>query len=73
MAKGFFCKDTRECGMRYKKEGPKKGICLALESGYENDGECPFCKPVANETDGVYYPHRDSLKVTSKYKRIKAV
>ena len=26
MAKEFFCKDTRECGMRYKKEGKFWGV-----------------------------------------------
>ena len=31
------------------------GVCTLLKSGYK-EGECPFCKPTVNITNGKKYP-----------------
>lgn len=53
------CNDTRECFARHRLN---PDLCGILQTTYEKDGDCPFCKPKRGETNGVYYPHRDDLK-----------
>jgi len=50
--KDSFCRDSRECFGRL----PDK-TCRALTGTYEQDGQCPFCKPDREVTDGVRYPY----------------
>lgn len=45
-----YC-DTRKCFAK----GPNCG-CSLLTSVYKHDGECPFCKPRRDMTDGKLYP-----------------
>lgn len=44
-----MCQDRRKCFAR-----TERGQCKALSSAYP-DGECPFCKPDGNVTNGKRY------------------
>jgi hypothetical protein len=53
------CIDSRPCFARRPKTlRDKTLVCNCLQSTYENDGACPFCKPVGNVTNGVTYERR---------------
>ena len=61
------CEDTRECfgamvhgGMRF---------CRALSSTYAEDGQCPFCKPDRDITNGKQYLYNPDMEVTKKIKK----
>lgn len=51
-----ICIDTRECfakmrtGDRYR--------CDCLTRSYDVDGDCPFCKPEKEITNGKRYPRK---------------
>jgi hypothetical protein len=53
------CYDTRPCFARrprtIKDDTP---VCNCLQSVYENEGERPFCKPLASVTNGKTYPRK---------------
>lgn len=52
------CIDTRPCFGKRTVPGAKYGACRILSDSSEYaDGECPFCKPRATETNGVEYPY----------------
>lgn len=46
-----ICIDERPCFARFESE------CTLLEDTYP-EGECPFCKPERDVTNGVRYPMR---------------
>ena len=73
--KAFKCQDSRYC-FAYL---PLTGICGIL-NGTENvvtgeimapysDGQCPFCKPEQNVTNGVYYPCPKDMKLPMERRR----
>lgn len=44
------CRDKRECFAR------ENGKCTLLTEA-RKDGQCPFCKPKKEYTNGVFYPY----------------
>lgn len=44
------CVDSRPCFAR------KEHRCAILEKGYSKDGQCLFCKPSREYTNGKFYP-----------------
>lgn len=56
-----YCPDSRPCFARIFKEGSDIGKCTVLQSVngkfYKEDGECPFCKPKREVTNGKFYPY----------------
>ena len=54
------CNDKRQC---FAKERGRDGYyCTILAMPYTNapmyaDGDCPFCKPEKEVTNGKYYPY----------------
>ena len=44
------CRDSRECFAR------QCGKCSILNETYKEDGDCKFCKPYGNVTNGRIYP-----------------
>lgn len=53
-----FCVDSRECFGKIKDLN-NKTRCDILRETYVKDGECPFCKPEREYTNGVFYPYDD--------------
>lgn len=47
------CKDSRECFARNQFSE-----CTILKTVPGRDGECTFCKPDQEVTNGNYYPHK---------------
>ena len=52
------CPDSRKCFARREENGG----CAILTKPYEHDGECPFCKPVANVTNGRKFEYKPSTE-----------
>lgn len=44
------CRDKRPCF------GRRGEYCQCLIKTYDRDGDCPFCKPEREVTDGKVYP-----------------
>ena len=72
------CVDSRKCHAKTTNiRGQMICLCLTyprqvgkhrgvIDTNYK-DGQCPFCKPVANVTKGKVYPH--DITCTSDYSR----
>ena len=63
------CEDTRKCfgamfhgGMRF---------CRVLGSAYKAGGECPFCKPERDITNGKQYLYNVDAESVKKEKKIR--
>lgn len=71
------CVDSRQCFARKKSGDCMSCGILIPEPGAMNmyvDGECPFCKPKRDYTDGVYYGNYEkTLRLLSHKERGKAV
>ncbi len=53
------CNDSRPCFGKYSiKDLPDKVLCNCLNAHAKyKDGECPFCKPEREVTNGKIYPY----------------
>lgn len=61
---GVECHDSRKCFGKddsLAKAFKDKPHCTVLSTPYQNDGECPFCKPDRAVTNEVFYPYRTEL------------
>ena len=50
------CHDSRECFAAMPCQGGFRK-CRILTNSYEEDGDCPFCKPDVEVTNGQRYPY----------------
>lgn len=53
------CVDTRECFAKRRTGDHYR--CDALTRTYDVDGDCPFCKPEMEITNGKRYPRKARL------------
>lgn len=62
------CIDTRPCFAKSNEKdevdakGKKIMRCTCLTRSYKKDGQCPFCKPRQEWTNGVFYPNKKSIQ-----------
>lgn len=57
------CNDTRTCFAKFRYPDGRV-TCRLLTETYPN-GECPFCKPDREVTNGIVYPNNEK-----KYRRV---
>lgn len=55
------CIDSRLCFAR-KENGECSCLTLKTKADVYDDGQCPFCKPRREYTNGKYYPRGENYK-----------
>lgn len=60
----MICSDDRECFAKRKGVFDSYIYCKILTDGAKPypKGECPFCKPIREVTNGVYYEFKQMTK-----------
>lgn len=64
------CHDSRPCFAKRESMG---GVirCRILSEVYKADGECKFCKPKRETTNGVHYPNMYTDPESEHFKVVK--
>ena len=67
-SKTSLCNDTRKCFAKNERNH-----CTVLEKTYEEDGDCPFAKPIREVTGRTYYPYVNPASISKKLQEGEAV
>ena len=64
MKKKDICFDTRKCFAKNERNR-----CSILTEPYEEDGDCPFAKPIREITGNTYYPVINQKSISKKLQK----